>query len=137
MDAERCEPSGSWEAFDGRRPPHTRPDKRPTGREVHDLSAADAQHGGHAGLHEEGEMGVGTQAPIGHQHISLLSAWMHRLHLGEIVGEEGRGHQLQEHPGARMKQPQEPRDGKTAPRPLHVRLAEGVLEGRRIGHRAA
>src|SRR4029434_644663 len=35
MDAERCEPAGSWHAFDGRRPPHTWSDKGPTGREIH------------------------------------------------------------------------------------------------------
>ena len=62
---------------------------------------------------------------------------MHRLHLGEIVGEEGRDDQLQEHPGARMEQPQEVRHGKAAPRPLLRRLAERLLQGRGIGHGAA
>ena len=69
MDAERFEPAGPWHAFDGRCPPHARLDKGPPRREVHDLSRADAQHGMHASLDEEGEMGVGTQAPIRHQHI--------------------------------------------------------------------
>ena len=40
------------------------------GREIHDLARADAQHGVHASLDEEGEMGIGTQAPIGHEHIT-------------------------------------------------------------------
>jgi hypothetical protein len=40
----------------------------------------------HAGLDEEGEMGIRTQAPIGHEHIARWSARMDRLHLGEIVG---------------------------------------------------
>ena len=62
---------------------------------------------------------------------------MYLLHLGEIVSQEGRDDQLQEHPSARMEQPQEVGHGKAAPRPLHGRLAEGVLEGRRIGHGAA
>ena len=62
---------------------------------------------------------------------------MHLLHLGEIVGEEGCDHQLQEHTGAGVEQPQEVRHGKAAPRPLLCRLAEGLLEGRGIGHRAA
>ena len=61
---------------------------------------------------------------------------MERLPLGQVVGEEGCDHQLQEHPGARMKEPQQPRHGKAAPRPLYVRLAEGALEGRCIGHGA-
>ena len=72
MDAERFEPAGSWKAFDGRCPPHTWPDEGPTGRAIHDLSGADAQHGVHASLNEEGEMGIGTQAPIGHQYIAWL-----------------------------------------------------------------
>ena len=62
---------------------------------------------------------------------------MDRLHPGEIVGEEGRDHQLQEHTGARMEQPQQPRHGEAAPRPLLRRLAERVLEGRGIGHGAS
>ena len=81
----------------------------------------------HAGLDEEGEMRIGTQSPIGHQYIPFLQARMDRLHPGQIVGQEGRDHQLQEHTGARMEQPQEPGDGKAAPRPLLRRLAERVL----------
>jgi hypothetical protein len=60
-----------------------------------------------------------------------------RLHLSAIVAAQGGDHQLQEHSGAGMAQPQESRHGTAAARPLHVRLAEAVLEGRRIGHRAA
>jgi hypothetical protein len=36
-----------------------------------------------------------------------------------------------------MKESQQPCHGKATPQPLHVRLAKGVLEGRRIGHGAA
>jgi hypothetical protein len=59
------------------------------------------------------------------------------LPLGEIVGEKRRDDQFQEHPGARMAQPQQSRHGKAAPRSLLCRLAERVLEGRSIGHRTA
>jgi hypothetical protein len=52
---------------------------------------------------------------------------MDRLHVGEIVSEEGRDHELQEQAGARMKEPQQPRHEKAAPRPLRRRLAEPVL----------
>jgi hypothetical protein len=72
MDAERFAPAGSWKPFDDRRPPHTWPDKGPTRREIDDLSRTDAQHRMHTGLDEEGHRGIRTQAPIGHQHISLL-----------------------------------------------------------------
>jgi hypothetical protein len=61
---------------------------------------------------------------------------MDGLHPGEIVGEEGGNHQLQEHTGAGMEQAQEPRHGEAAPRPLLRRLAKRLLEGRGIGHRA-
>jgi hypothetical protein len=72
MDAKRFEPAGPWDAFDRRRPPHTRPDKGPTRCEIHNLSRTNAQHGVHAGLDEEGEMGIGTEAPIGHEHVPFL-----------------------------------------------------------------
>jgi hypothetical protein len=72
MVAQGGEPAGAGHAFDGRRPPHTRPDKRPARGEIHALSRADAEHGVHASLDEEGEMGVGTQAPIGHEHVPCL-----------------------------------------------------------------
>jgi hypothetical protein len=72
MDASRFEPAGSWHAFDGRRPPHTWSDKGPPGREIDTLSRTDAQHRMHASLDKEGQMGIRTQAAIGHQHIPLL-----------------------------------------------------------------
>jgi hypothetical protein len=72
LDAERFEPAGPGHAFDRGRPPHTRPDKGPTGREIHDLSGADAQHGVHTGPDEKREMRGGTQAPIGHEHVSWV-----------------------------------------------------------------
>jgi hypothetical protein len=52
---------------------------------------------------------------------------MDRLPLGKVVGEEGRDDQLQEQARAGMKQPEEPRDGKAAPRPLLRRLTKCVL----------
>jgi hypothetical protein len=52
---------------------------------------------------------------------------MDRLHVSEIVGEERGDHQLQEHTGAGVEQPQEPGHGKAAPGLLFRRLAEGVL----------
>jgi hypothetical protein len=82
-------------------------------------------------------MRIGTQAPIGHQHVPGLQARMDRRHVGQVVGEEGCDDQLQEHPGARMEEPQKVRHGKATPRPLLGRLAERVLEGWGIGHRAA
>jgi hypothetical protein len=127
LDAEGLEPAGAGDAVDGRCPAHTRPDQGPTGRDIHALPRAQAQDGVYPGLHEEGEMGVRPQAPIGHQHISCVYAWMHRLHVGQVMGEQGRNDQLQEDPGARMAQPQKMRHGKAAPRALLRRLAERSL----------
>jgi hypothetical protein len=59
----------------------------------------------HAGPDEKREMRRGTQAPIGHEPISWVQGRVDRLHLGEVMGEEGRDHQLEEHPGTRMEQP--------------------------------
>jgi hypothetical protein len=57
----------------------------------------------HAGLDEQGKMSIGTQPPVGHQYIPCLQARMDCLHPGQIVGQEGRDDQLQEHTGARME----------------------------------
>jgi hypothetical protein len=89
------------------------------------------------GLDEEGEMGIGTPAPIDHEHLTRWSERMDGLHLGEIMGEEGRDHELQEESGAGMEQPQQPRHGKAAPRPLLCRLAQCFLSSRGIGHGAS
>jgi hypothetical protein len=105
VEAERCAPAGPWEAFDRRCPPHPRPDQGPAEGDIHDLARADAEHRRHAGLDEEGEMGLGAEAPIGHEHVPFLSAGMDRLHPGQIVGEKGRDDPRQDHPSARMEQP--------------------------------
>jgi para-nitrobenzyl esterase len=104
MDAKRFEPAGPWHAFDGRRPPHTRPDKGPTWGEIHNLAGADAEHGVHAGLDEEGAMSVGTllsmpraeglfrraiaQSGAAHQVSSAASARRVGQHLAEKLGVE-------------------------------------------------
>jgi hypothetical protein len=69
-------------------------------------------------LDEQGEMGVRTQALIGHQYVSWSKGGMHRLDLSGVVGQEGRDHELPEHPSAGMEQPQEVRHGNAAPLPL-------------------
>ena len=85
VDAEGCEPTGPWEACDGRRPPHTRPDTRPARGAIDDLARADAEHGVHTSLDEEGERRGGAPPPIRHEHITGCSQRVHLLHLDEIV----------------------------------------------------
>jgi hypothetical protein len=62
---------------------------------------------------------------------------MDRLHPDKSMGKKGRNDPLQEHPGARMEQSQEPGDGKAAPRPLLCWLAERVREGGSLGRGAS
>jgi hypothetical protein len=126
MAAQRGEPARAWAAVDRWRPPDTRLDNGATGREVHDLTRTDAEHGVYAGLDTDGAVRIRTQAPIGDAHVPWLSGRVDRRHLSEIVGEQGRDH-AEEPPGAGMEEPQQSRDGNAAPRPLHVRLAEGIL----------
>ena len=82
-------------------------------------------------------MHIGAQASVGDEHIARLSGRVDRLHPGEIVGEQGRDDQLEERPSARMKEPQQVCHGNAAPWPLHIRLAERLLQGWGIRHRAA
>ena len=72
MDASRGEPARAWDAFDRRRPPDPRHDQGPPRREIHHLSCTHAQHGMQVCRDEEGEMSIGTQAPIGHEYIPWL-----------------------------------------------------------------
>jgi hypothetical protein len=44
-------------------------DQRPAWREIDDLAGTDAEHGVYTSLDQAGEMRVGAQPPIGHQHI--------------------------------------------------------------------
>jgi hypothetical protein len=127
MEADRFEPARSWKALDNRRPPDTWQDKRPIRRDIHHLARAHAQDRMYARLDKEGERGVGTQPPIRHEHVPWVSGRMDRLPPSAIVSDEGRDHPRQEHPGAGMEQPEEPRDGNAAPRPLYRRLTKCVL----------
>jgi hypothetical protein len=70
LDAERFQPARARDAFNSWRPPHTRRDKGPTWCEIHDLTRPHAQYRMHPGLREKGEMGVRTQPPIRHKHIT-------------------------------------------------------------------
>jgi hypothetical protein len=82
-------------------------------------------------------MGGRTQAAIGHEHSTRGYRRGYRLHRGELVSQEGRAHQRQEHAGAGMAPPEEGGPGKAAPRPLPGRLAAPVLEGWGIGPRTS
>ena len=76
---------------------------RPAWGEIHHLSRADAEHRVHASLHEEGQMRIGTQPPIRHQPITGGNQRMHRLHLSQVMGQQGCHDPRQEHTGAGME----------------------------------
>ena len=59
------------------------------------------------------------------------------MYPSQVVGEEGRDDELQEHPSARMEQAQEPGDGNAAARALLRRLAKCCLHGRGSRHGAS
>jgi hypothetical protein len=115
VNASGFEPPGPWEALDGRRPPHTRPDNRPARGDIHELSRAAAEPSVPASWAEPGKMGLSTQAPLGHEYIPWLEGRMPRRPLSQVVGQEGRAHQRQEQARAGREQPEEPGDGKPPP----------------------
>ena len=49
----------------------------------------ETEHCLHASLHEECEMGIGTEAAIGHQHIPGAQVRMELDHLREIMRAQG------------------------------------------------
>jgi hypothetical protein len=53
--------------------------------EVHKVLLMEAEHRMHASLPEQGEMGIGTEAAIGHQHIPRAQVRMERDDLREIM----------------------------------------------------
>jgi hypothetical protein len=82
-------------------------------------------------------MGVGTQAALRPEPMPGCSSGVPRVPLGQIVGQEGCDHPLQEQARAGVKPPQERCHGNAAPRPWRRRRTEGRLEGRGIGQGAA
>ena len=71
--------------------------------EVHDLFLMHAEHGMHTRLHKQGQMRIGTQAPVGYEDIPRVQVRMEPDDLGEIMGTLGSRQQVSHHPGARMK----------------------------------
>jgi hypothetical protein len=57
--------------------------------EVHDLLLVHAEDGMHTRLHQQGKMGIGTKAPVGHQDITGAQLRMESDHFGEIMGAQG------------------------------------------------
>ena len=57
--------------------------------EVHDVFLMHAEDGMHACLDKQGEMRIGTQAPVRHQDITGAQVRMESDHLGEIMRAQG------------------------------------------------
>jgi hypothetical protein len=54
--------------------------------EVYDLFLMHAEHGMHACLHQQGQMCIGTKAPVSHQDIAGAQVRMEADHLRELMG---------------------------------------------------
>lgn len=78
-------PPGPRQAFARWRPPGARPDPGPTRGAIDHLSRPDTPHGRPGGLDEEGQMGLRTQPPVRHEHITGCEAGVHRLPVGESM----------------------------------------------------
>ena len=57
--------------------------------EVHEVFLMHAEDGLHTCLYQQGQMGIGTKAAVGHQDITGAQVWMELNHLGEIMGAQG------------------------------------------------
>jgi hypothetical protein len=57
--------------------------------EVHDVFLMHAEDGMHTCLHQQGQMGIGTKASVGHQDITGAQVRMESDHLGKIMGAQG------------------------------------------------
>jgi hypothetical protein len=62
--------------------------------EIDQLSGADPHQGVHTGLHEQGNMGIGRQAPVRHEHVPGCHGRMNFLDSGQLVGVQRRHHEL-------------------------------------------
>ena len=80
-------------------------------------------------------MGIGTQAPVGHQDVASVECGMKLHRLGEVMGAQGSTQHLQHHTGTRMKQRHQVGDWKPTPGLLPSRLAKVLLQLGGIGHR--
>jgi hypothetical protein len=73
-------------------------DMGPARGEGHAVLLRDAAHGMRASLHEEGEMGLGTEAAISHQDIPGAQVRMASDHCREIMGPSGSRQEREHHP---------------------------------------
>jgi hypothetical protein len=92
------------------------------------------EHGMHACLHEQRQMGRGTKAPVSSEDVTRAPLWREPADLGEIMGAQGGCQHLPYHAGASMQQRQEVGHGEPTPRQWCAGLATMLLQGGGIGH---
>ncbi len=102
--------------------------------EIDDLPLVDPKHPVHAASIEQREMSEGAEATIGDQDIVRLQRGMNVFDARHLMRAQGRGHDLQEEAGARVKQGQNLGNGEAASGGLGSRLAEVGLQLRSVGH---
>ena len=57
--------------------------------EVYEVCLRHAEDGMHTCRHQQGQMGIGTKASVGHQDIAGAQVRMESDHLGKIMGAQG------------------------------------------------
>ena len=97
------------------------------GGEIDNVSRSDPHQGVHTGLHEQGDVGIGRQAPVRHEYVPGLPGGMYLLDAGQLVRVQRRDHELGQQPRASMEQCQQPRHGKATAGLLFTRLAAFLL----------
>ncbi len=97
-------------------------------REVDDLPLMDAEDAMHAPRQQQGQVSERAEAAIAYKQVALAKLEMQPRHPGHIVGVQGTGDGLGEHPRADVEQRQEMGDGEAAAVALSRRLAEVLLE---------
>ena len=95
--------------------------------EIDNLSGSNPHQGMQTGLYEQGDVGIGRQAPVRHEHVPGLQGGMNLLDSGQLVRVQRRDHELGQQPRASMEKCQQPRHGKATAGLLFTRLAEFLL----------
>jgi hypothetical protein len=76
----------------------------PSWGEVDDLALMHAENSVRTALHQQRQVGEGTEATVAHQDVVLAQPRMDLRHPGDVMGMDRCGHGVQEHPGADVEE---------------------------------
>jgi hypothetical protein len=133
LRTERLESARAWRPFGALAPPGWLYMRASWG-EVHDLLLMPPEHGRHACVDKQGQMGRGTNAPVGPSHLTGAQVRMEVDSLGEVMDAQGDRQDVYAQSGPRMTQRQQVCHRATTAGKWFARLANMLLQGRGIGH---